>query len=67
MAVPLGGPRMDPGLAMSAGQTRGPVTFDQSQVSAESNVAMVTVGVEGKRKPTPELAKQVSVPVISYD
>lgn len=62
MAVPLGDPRMDQGLAVSAAMaaTPGTLTFDQSQVSADRNVALVSVGVDEKqRTQLPELGKQV--------
>ena len=64
MAVPLGGPRIDSGLAIPA-ESAGPVTFDQGQipqVTAAGNVAMVSIGIdEGKKKHEyiPELGKQV--------
>lgn len=64
MAVPLGDPRMDQGLAVSAAMAANPgtLTFDQCQVSADRNVALVSVGVDEKQ-PTqlPELGKQVLI------
>ncbi|XP_052767112.1 protein TALPID3-like isoform X2 [Mya arenaria] len=71
MAVPLGGPRMDPGLTADASTTNTPMTFNSSkvsQVTAAGNVAMVTIGVEdGKsRKMAPELGKQV-LPAVDID
>ena len=66
MAVPLGGPRLDPGLTTQASMTQAPdsVTFDPSrqtpQVTAAKNVAMVTIPTEGEeQKQSPELGKQV--------
>lgn len=64
MAVPLGGPRMDSGLAVpTAMMAPGPVTFNpssMSQVTAEGNVSMVSMGMEDdEKKVKPELGKQV--------
>ena len=66
MAVPLGGPRMDPGLITPVSLTQAPdsVTFEPSkqtpQVTAAKNVAMVSVPTdEEEQKPSPELGKQV--------
>ena len=67
MAVPLGGPRMDPGLTTPMSLTQAPdsVTFDPSkqtpQVTAAKNVAMVTIPTEEEEeKHSPELGKQVT-------
>ena len=66
MAVPLGGPRMDPGLTTPVSLTQAPdsVTFDPSkqtpQITAAKNVAMVTIPTEeDEQKYSPELGKQV--------
>ena len=68
MAVPLGGPRMDPGLITPVSLTQAPdsVTFEPSkqtpQVTAAKNVAMVSVPTEQEeQKYSPELGKQVHV------
>ncbi|XP_052275900.1 TALPID3 protein-like isoform X2 [Dreissena polymorpha] len=74
MAVPLGGPRMDHGLTEDATMTsmHPAMTFDQSkvsQVTADRNVAMVTLGMEDevkRSKPSPELGKQV-LPAVDID
>ncbi|XP_053401553.1 protein TALPID3-like isoform X2 [Mercenaria mercenaria] len=70
MAVPLGGPRMDIGLTVPSSMTStpGPMTFNPiSQVTAEGNVSMVSVGMEEEdRKSRPELGKQV-LPAVDID
>ncbi|XP_069118021.1 TALPID3 protein-like [Argopecten irradians] len=73
MAVPLGGPRMEGGLAAevvtSNPASSGPVTstpMSRPQVTASNNVALVSVpsGEEEEQiSPQPELAKQVLPPV----
>lgn len=71
MAVPLGGPRMDSGLTVpTAMSARGQTTFNPSllsQVTADGNVSMVSVGIEDdEKKNRPELGKQV-LPAVDID
>lgn len=69
MAVPLGGPRMDPGLKVSASMTSTPMTLSpghRPQVTAEGNVSMVSLGMVEEEKMRPELGKQV-LPAVDID
>ncbi|KAL4237536.1 hypothetical protein ACF0H5_002250 [Mactra antiquata] len=70
MAVPLGGPRMNPGLTTPSSMTSlhsGVAASKVPLVSAEGNVAMVTVGVDDNDSiMKPELGKQV-LPAVDID
>ncbi|XP_005110510.2 TALPID3 protein, partial [Aplysia californica] len=70
MAIPLGEPRLEPGVRQSATPIRpasNPVTSTPVPVTAARNVAMVSFPVEEDQNKTrtrePELAKQVLPPI----
>ena len=66
VAIPLGKPRMDPGLAMAADQQPHPVSADhvRSVVTAATNVAMVAMTADDEgpvRERVLELGRQVGL------